>query len=97
MNRLERLEKLVATPPGSGEGVIYEMEARVWECGRCGFTMLADHTDDGTTGHSCPACFEHALAPVLPDLLKLARKAEMVAWYYAIGLAALLREEGSDA
>jgi len=77
-NVIERLEELAATPRGSGEGHVIERAAELWECARCGFTMLADHKDDGTEGYSCPACFEVAVRAALPDLLKLARAAAKV-------------------
>lgn len=77
MNRLDRLTELAETPRGIGQGEVYTFhEAEVWECGRCGFVMLAQHKDNGTDGYSCPACFDFTIGEALPDLLAVAREAE---------------------
>lgn len=79
MNAIERLEQLLAQPKGMAEGHVLVMPGEVvWECGACGFTFLADHTDDGTGRYSCPGCFELAVKSALPDLLKLARAVYVV-------------------
>jgi len=64
--RAERLEAAARAEP-QRDGWVHTVhgDVRVWECGACGFTFLADHTDDPAGGHSCPACFESRVAAAL--------------------------------